>query len=1313
MNYFLILMMAITMASYQYYNYIRGFISDKNEVGTIEENQLRYQINCMKRRQAKLLGDNNTSKTKVPINATLSTSKEDCLVDSSMFSRKFCSDTSGTLIATNTTSGEACFADKNSIQYVITFLDTPITKDFYGLMIKENAAFVSDSGEFVGSEGASGMSKKVIAGLKELGLDLTNLPMVVFAVKTSELEEIIQKNENNKNMNEQETLKFCEVPPERPTTACLAGWQYIGDACNWYCPSATKSMINALAMQKGCGKHERVILQSSLAGVYDCVKDYDDANKVCGEMGRFAEWSEAGRTFVCAEKRKSEAGCSICQIPKIMPDGKWACSQPSSDSASISFDTGSGTATMLKYQWNNEGNSDVQAIKIAGCLKDCDMKNATLIWDASQRLWKCHSCKPNQQFDLKTGTCKTIECAGSLIYDEELGRCVPVKWCKVSSADKARGIFVGNSKGVCPGPSKEQNIATSTGSTSSVVKEEVSTLYRKTYNPIDKCFYCRINIPIPIIENGAKLKLPEIFNDLIDMISSIKLISSANAQETIDNSGYQDAIDGEKFTIQPNLYPPYAIGNNPMYLDSTIFKNTSEKEIGYCNQETDFPANSTVGSPVCINCATAGNRSQCSTASRTIIEDKDNARYNVIAGYQVSNGFSSGLGGDMKNIEATWTNSGECFFTCNSTNVNCGVKKGFKRLFRNSNVNKSAECDSKYNFLAVNSGTGAGFDITAGGWSGAFRDWADNYKSYGWSMAEVPDDLKASVGQLPDKKYSSNLNDPNQRINLCSIYIENKEYPGLYKTTTYMVDRDTGKTICVPKLSITVPPGNYDLDDDVYNGDTCASKFGTSACIGNIIEDTSKIPGLTPPGGATLTPETPVSDLIFSNSFECDIATGCKVDAQPPKACADINDSKKTIYEYIIEQAVSAGSISQPGREDINKKPEGQRGKFECPAGYRLAVTWKFDLAHTCEAKDSTCEIQILRNNCMFCEKVLFGAAPGDTLTGSEADVNVSLGLASAEGGKTGPTAETHSAAANYYLMQPDTLGVGKPSKYVWHVDPRKSVAENATTPCPEDKCVDPFSFDITGLNTPSIEEFADIAKGKGNIGLTSEKNPVGICPAGMIETKSKDRTYIACYPYNRSPSPVICPLAKEYGKGNNNILVDIGKNASSSGAIQRPGCDIGNKLAYDESTRTFICQSTGIDRNQRECRPGYELQPVLTTVKDKETNKESIAIVFKCQKLDIQFDGTLDYILTCTDALTNPNDVGLQDVKVERCLSDAYTGKKDWSGTWTSNKDDSQSTQCIMQDVKETINIDEFSRNIELKRYTSIILIGDCRICL
>ena len=184
MNYFLILMMAITMASYQYYNYIRGFISDKSEVGTIEENQLRYQINCMKRRQAKLLGDNNTSKTKVPINATLSTSKEDCLVDSSMFSRKFCSDAAGTLIATNTTSGEACFADKNSIQYVITFLDTPITKDFYGLMIKENAAFVSDSGEFVGSEGASGMSKKVIAGLKELGLDLTNLPMVVFAVKT-------------------------------------------------------------------------------------------------------------------------------------------------------------------------------------------------------------------------------------------------------------------------------------------------------------------------------------------------------------------------------------------------------------------------------------------------------------------------------------------------------------------------------------------------------------------------------------------------------------------------------------------------------------------------------------------------------------------------------------------------------------------------------------------------------------------------------------------------------------------------------------------------------------------------------------------------------------------------------------------------------------------------------------------------------------------------------------------------------------------------------------------------------------------------
>ena len=190
-------------------------------------------------------------------------------------------------------------------------------------------------------------------------------------------------------------------------------------------------------------------------------------------------------------------------------------------------------------------------------------------------------------------------------------------------------------------------------------------------------------------------------------------------------------------------------------------------------------------------------------------------------------------------------------------------------------------------------------------------------------MAEVPDDLKASVGQLPDKKYSSNLNDPNQKINLCSIYIENKEYPGLYKTTIYMVDRDTGKTICVPKLSITVPPGNYDLDDDVYNGDSCASKFGTSACIGNIIEDTSKIPGLTPPGGSTLTPETPVSDLIFSNSFECDIATGCKVDAQPPKACADINDSKKTIYEYIIEQAVSAGSISQPGREDINKKPTG------------------------------------------------------------------------------------------------------------------------------------------------------------------------------------------------------------------------------------------------------------------------------------------------------------------------------------------------------------------------------------------------------
>jgi hypothetical protein len=215
-----------------------------------------------------------------------------------------------------------------------------------------------------------------------------------------------------------------------------------------------------------------------------------------------------------------------------------------------------------------------------------------------------------------------------------------------------------------------------------------------------------------------------------------------------------------------------------------------------------------------------------------------------------------------------------------------------------------------------------------------------------------------------------------------------------------------------------------------------------------------------------------------------------------------------------------------------------------------------------------------------------------------------------------------------------------------------------------------------------------------GHADVTSLNGKVGkkICPKGMIETvksanSSRPIASIVCVPYVKNAQKLTCPIYNSardeggfYDRGNQSLLVDIDNNESpNTQAFQRPGCEIGWQMKYDNSSYLECkmdkgnagSEMPGSESLKSECREGYDLQPFPQTATKREEGGEKkvcndntlvglketcptgnkIIYTLKCKLKTTSGSGITSYAerLTCNDTFRDVS-MGFQSVTVKNC---------------------------------------------------------------
>ncbi len=1096
------------MTSYQYYNQIKNYISGKEEFSSVEDTQLKYSLNCLKTKHNKVVNQHNTSK-EIPINTFVDAGTSSCDTEIEVILKtvKFCINDTGALVQNK----DDCFATPTTKQFVMSVYDSKINKDQYALLLNESASFVtggSANTELIGPAGSAILTKSMIDKIaQKMGLDLNDRTVLVHGATTAEVEEEIKKKATEGLLGEYAALEVCSEETEQQAkpnaAACPAApWTWALDACRWYCPKASKTDIEAI---QNCPKDENgksmyltIMASNDLdKASFTCQPNMDAAAEKCASMTgpsgepRYAELVEirddkgkvTSSKVVCAVKKKSEAGCSICQIPRIQDDGSWKCVHPGG-----SPDINSAKAEISRYYTSSNAKptgteKDVVDIRNAGCLRDCHAAvvaagsasagNANIIWDDDQKLWKCIECT-EANYNRATGKCEKQKCTGNLMYDDIVQRCVPIKWCRLDDTLRNQGVFIGGSDGVCHGKRHTAPVIDKVGSVNSTT-ETFSTLFRKVYNPIKKCFYCRISIPIPLSDSSPSGIIKTIMNkfeSVANFISDIdfSLVSTAAAQTILDgnkienkeNTSLQDETEKNKYQISANVYPPYANPNNIIMLDMVDTSSAKETDSMYCLRDPNslqFAINVNTGNSTinaqnyCDNCVAKGGDGSgvCVTqAQETLISTEPNLSIIVGTEKKDKNGYSYGLGDKNTGTMLTdmWNHTKGCFLVCNYKVNNCSVRPGFKRIYKNTSY--PAEACNNYPSIANFPNS------NIGGWSGAFRDLDVDQKYFNLTTEVVTFDNSPT----PEEQYKTTI--PNVvntqgstsgSINHCSIYVSepgknnfsNNEKKGTTALTKYLYNSDTGKSLCWPRLAMTDPTTFKSGHYSGYKGDATGAhqdnatikacetdnNFGINTCIGQIIQRdssgnaTPNLSGIQTNGGQPATYTTKLFDIMFKNQINCNYDDGyCKITSDKPPAC---NGNPNTVYYKIIQLLSDGGWISSAQTngaiaEYNNKTTTGAQTKANefCPAGYRQSVTWIFK---DVKFKDGSSDvINVMESNCMFCEKVLF--APADLTNPMRQEQKV-FDRTSSPGGTDNlpdynkadenPNA-TNDAIANYYL---------------------------------------------------------------------------------------------------------------------------------------------------------------------------------------------------------------------------------------------------------------------------------------------------------
>ena len=73
-------MVSISMTGYQYYNKIKSYIAGREDFSSVEENQLKYSLNCLKEAHLKNVNIHNSSKERLPINVPIAAEKP-CVIN--------------------------------------------------------------------------------------------------------------------------------------------------------------------------------------------------------------------------------------------------------------------------------------------------------------------------------------------------------------------------------------------------------------------------------------------------------------------------------------------------------------------------------------------------------------------------------------------------------------------------------------------------------------------------------------------------------------------------------------------------------------------------------------------------------------------------------------------------------------------------------------------------------------------------------------------------------------------------------------------------------------------------------------------------------------------------------------------------------------------------------------------------------------------------------------------------------------------------------------------------------------------------------
>jgi len=419
------------------------------------------------------------------------------------------------------------------------------------------------------------------------------------------------------------------------------------------------------------------------------------------------------------------------------------------------------------------------------------------------------------------------------------------------------------------------------------------------------------------------------------------------------------------------------------------------------------------------------------------------------------------------------------------------------------------------------------------------------------------------------------------------------------------------------------------------------------------------------------------------------------VEGLDPRDVADLRNDTSTLYEMFLREAVKANmitdiSVDEAIRDLRGVKPDGSgntTSPYQCRPGYRLSYTFTLGLISSgdkcsetiykgeerackqdgfCYSQDDKCTENklptpipmpglniIQKQNCVFCERVLFSAYKGNQNFLLSDKENTEIAVAGASNGSK----NINDIMANYYLTRPSTLKIdntGHADKIVFHMNPKICTVvkgscdnKNEIQKNLEDlkkftgSIVDPFTISLDTLdvdytesdknpfaaNLPLESDYNELARGQGAglIEQFKDKKGLYICPKGMIESVKKDdgelrsdyknRLSIICIPYIVNPSRRFCPTTNpdgdyKYEKGFNNLLVDdtIGnRSITQTAAFQRPGCDIGYTLQYDSTSKYLRCSSifggSNAPKAEYNCRPGYGLQPyeITQTVKEND----------------------------------------------------------------------------------------------------------------